>query len=241
MENANLTQHNEDNFKKMLLVSFGLHIFVVLFFSIKTVFFPSDIPKYLPSIRVDLVALPDKRTEQAPLAPKTAKEEVAHISKKESTKTSTKEKDVKKEQSDALNKLKTMSALDKIKNMKETKEKGVEQKKEIVKGNVLSAGSSLTGLNKIEFNQYIGDLDARVKSHWALPEWMASLNLRAEISIKIDKTGQIIEKTFLLKSGNSDFDNYVLSAIDQSNPFPPPPEKFIDLVGIRGITFAFPN
>src|SRR5690606_23938914 len=112
---------------------------------------------------------------------------------------------------------------------------------EVIKGNVLSVGTSLRGLNKLQFDQYIGSLDVHVKNNWSLPEWMLAQNFRAEVYIRIDRNGQLIERKLRVKSGNSEFDQRVMDALEKSNPFPPPPEKFIDLVGIQGITFAFPE
>ena len=48
--------------KKMLGKSVMFHVSVVLIFTVKTFFFSSDIPKYDPAIRVDLIGLPDKRS-----------------------------------------------------------------------------------------------------------------------------------------------------------------------------------
>lgn len=239
--------HNlEPDIKKMLLMSLAFHASLILVFTVKMTFFPSDIPKYEPAMRVDLVGLPEKRNPDKPLAP-AAPTPVAEPAK-ETPKPKTEEKKVetktsKTSQASALNKLKAQSAIEKLKNMKEEKASAPADAKpqsDVVRGNVIQAGTALKGLTKIEFDQYIGSLDAHIKNNWALPEWMMSQGLQAEVSIKIDKSGLVIERKITKKSGNSEFDNYALAAIEKSNPFPPPPEKFTDLVGIQGITFAFP-
>jgi len=243
-------QNLEPDIKKMVIASLAFHAAVFLVFTVKTAFFPSDIPKYEPAIRVDLVGLPDKRNPDKPVvapAPTPAPEPVKEQPKPETKPTppkatATPTKTSTTSQSAALSKLKSLSAIEKLKAMKD--EKPVEESKpqaETIKGNVLAVGSALKGLNKMAFDQYIGSLDAQVKSHWALPEWMLTQGLKAEVTIKIDKNGQIIERNLTKKSGNSEFDERVMAAIEKSNPFPPPPEKFIDLVGIQGITFAFPE
>lgn len=242
-------QNLEPDLKRMVLMSLAFHAAIVLVFTVKTAFFPSDIPKYEPAIRVDLVGLPNKRNPDTPLtaptptpAPepvketkpesKTVKEEKKTVPAKNST-----------TQSAALNKLKSLSAIEKLKDMKEEKTEVAEAKpqSDVIKGNVLSVGTALKGLNKLEFDQYIGSLDVHVKNNWALPEWMLTQGLKAEVLLKIDKSGQIIERKFIKKSGNTEFDDRVMAALEKSNPFPAPPEKFIDLVGIQGITFAFPD
>ncbi len=239
----------EPDLKKMLFLSLAFHAGVVFIFTIKMTFF-TDVPKYEPAIRVDLVGLPDKRTPDKPLAPAAPKPEpVKEVAKPQEQKPKVEEKKVESKtstvsQSDALNKLKAQSAIEKLKNTKTEKpvQNSGESKPQtdVIKGNAIQPGTSLRGLSKIEFDHYIGSLDAHVKNNWALPEWMMSQGLNAEVYIKIDKNGHVIERKITKKSGNAEFDNYALSAIEKSNPFPPPPEKFTDLVGIQGITFAFP-
>ena len=191
-------QQQDDDFKKMLVASLALHFAVILFFTIRGVFFPGEIPRYQPSIRVDLVGLPEKRKPEAPIAAPAEKPKEAKVEskKEEKHKEITKkvaekkidDKKISKAQNSALDKLKTLSAIDKLKNMKDTKDASSTKKNsEVIKGNQATAGNALQGLQKIEFNEYIGNLDAQVKSHWALPEWMSSLNLQARIMIKIDK------------------------------------------------------
>ena len=246
-------QNLEPDIKKMIFMSLAFHVAIFLVFTVKTAFFPSDIPKYEPAIRVDLVGLPDKRSPDKPVtapaptpAPEQAKADPkpeAKIPPKEEKKAVTPTKTSKTSQTAALNKLKSLSAIEKIKAMKEDDKPATENKPqaEVIKGNVLSVGTALKGLNKLEFDQYIGSLDAHVKNNWALPEWMLTQGLKAEVTIKIDKTGQIIERKLTKKSGNAEFDERVMAALEKSNPFPPPPSKFVDLVGIQGITFAFPE
>jgi colicin import membrane protein len=242
--------HNlEPDMKKMIFMSLTLHLALLLMFTIKMAFFTSDVPRYEPAIRVDILGLPDKRDPDKPLtapsptpAPEAVKAPPEKREAKAIPKVETKTNTVS--QSAALNKLKSLSAIEKLKAMADkSKEERVAEKPaaEVVKGNVLAVGSALKGLNKMEFNQYIGSLDVHVKNNWALPEWMLSQGFKAEVMIKIDKTGQIIERRLVKKSGNAEFDDRVMAAIEKSNPFPPPPDKFVDLVGIQGITFAFPE
>lgn len=246
--------HNlEPDIKKMLFMSLAFHASVILVFTVKTTFFPSDIPKYEPAVRVDLVGLPEKRNPDKPLAPaapapvaepskETPKPQEKKVEEKKAEAKPT--KNAKNAQADALNKLKAQSALDKLKNMKDEKPAATptdaKPQADVIKGNAIQPGTALKGLARIEFDQYIGSLDAHIKNNWALPEWMVAQGLQAEVSIKIDKSGHVIERKITKKSGNTEFDNYALSAIEKSNPFPPPPDKFTDLVGIQGITFAFP-
>lgn len=235
--------------KKMFLKSIAFHVAIVLIFTVKAVFFPSDIPEYAPTIRVDLVGLPDKRNpEEIVIKPKVEAppQKQTETAKTDTTKTPPAKtqtattapgakKELAKEQSSAINKLKALSAIEKLKQQQE------QAPSQQIKGNAISPGTALRGLNKLQFDEYIGSIDAHVKSNWALPEWMLQQQFRAEVLVRIDSSGNLIERKFLKKSGNGDFDQRVWAAIEKSSPFPAPPDKFVDLVGVQGITFAFPE
>ncbi len=240
----------DQELKKMIIASVVFHVAIFLVFTVKTAFFPSDIPEYQAAIRVDLVGLPDKRSPEKPVvapkpeepkAPPTPPKETKAPPEKTPPAKAAAKKDTAASQAAALNRLKSLSAIEKVKNMEASKKEDASAEPEVIKGNIISPGTSLRGLNRIEFDHYIGSLDAHVKNNWALPEWMLSQNLRAEVYVRVDKTGQLVERRLAVKSGNSEFDQRVMEALERSNPFPPPPEKFIDLVGIQGITFAFPE
>ena len=231
----------DSELKPMLLKSVVFHIAIVLIFTVKTVFFPTDISEYQATIRVDLVGLPEKKSPDQPIVQEKPAASEKLTPKPTSTATTDKKeskKEISKEQNSALNKLKTLTAIEKLKNQQEEQKKAAQNQ---IKGNVLSPGTALRGLNKLQFDEYIGSIDAHVKNNWALPEWMLQQQLRAEVMVRIDSQGNLIERRFLKKSGNSDFDQRVWSAIEKSSPFPIPPEKFVDLVGVQGITFAFPE
>lgn len=237
--------------KKMILKSIAFHVAIVLVFTVKAVFFPTDIPEYAPTIRVDLVGLPDKRNpEEIVVKPKietppqkqkqaeTTKHQPSPATQAPSTSSAAKapgaKKELAKEQSSAINRLKALSAIEKLKQQEQAPSQQI-------KGNVISPGTALRGLNKLQFDEYIGSIDAHIKNNWALPEWMLQQQLRAEVLVRIDSNGNLVERKFLKKSGNGDFDQRVWSAIEKSSPFPAPPDKFVDLVGVQGITFAFPE
>lgn len=232
---------DELSFRKTIIISAVTHVVFILLFTVKAVFFPSELPEYLPVMKVDIVGLPQKRDPEekiAPIAEPASKAVPEPIKPKPQTKTDTKdilEKFKKDTKSKPTKEEKIKDILEKFKN-----EQAKPTSKPIA-GNRVADGNALKGLEKLDFDRYAGMIDVHVKNNWALPEWMLSQNLRAEINVKFDKNGQLLSKTFLVKSGSSDFDSYVEKAIENSIPFPPPPEKLIDLFEVRGITFAFPN
>lgn len=261
-----------------ILISLGLHFFILSLFILQNVFFDGEKIDYESAIRVDIVGLPDKIQNQAPSEPAPSEskpapkeepkppEPQAAVEPETTTKLPdkklpqeseaiklTKEKNkpepsdkIKKKQQDALDKIKRMSALDKIKSDVEN-----EQRKDTLsklsksthqyKGNVLNAGTELTGLNKIQHENYVSLLDKKIKENWTLPQWLANKNYKAQALIKIDENGVVVYNQIYKSSGNSSYDDIVIETINKSSPFPKPPEKFVDIVGIKGILIGFPE
>jgi colicin import membrane protein len=153
-------------------------------------------------------------------------------------------KSLKKDQAKALEKLKAMEAVDEIMH-DDAKPKAKPVTKPVAstttKGNVIVAGTALKGLNKLDYDKYLGDLDSHVKSNWNLPEWLSKLELKARAVVYLDAQGVVIGRKLILASGNPQFDAYVLKAIDDSSPFPVPPEKFVGMLKSNGIVFGFPD
>jgi colicin import membrane protein len=110
-----------------------------------------------------------------------------------------------------------------------------------IKGNVLSPGSSLTGLTKLQHDNYMSDLDTHIKQNWSLPEWLAKRDLKAQVRVLIDARGNILERKIVKSSGNPNYDEEALAAIDKSAPFPAPPEKFTAILSVDGIVIGFPE
>ena len=58
--------NQEKNLKRFIVFSLALHILLLIYLSLKSALFPDQPKEYLPSLRVDLVALPDlKKAEIA--------------------------------------------------------------------------------------------------------------------------------------------------------------------------------
>lgn len=262
---------SENDSPNGLFISLGLHFFILSLFILQNVFFEGEKIDYESAIRVDIVGLPDKIQPPAPAEPVVAPppQEVTKIpepAQETSTKLPekkapqepeaiklTKEKDkpeqsdkIKKKQQEALDKIKKMSALDKIKSDIESEQKKDSLEKlnktsQQYKGNILNAGTELTGLNKIQHENYVGLLDKRIKESWTLPQWLSNKNYKAQALIKIDENGVVTYNQIYKSSGNASYDDIVLETINKSSPFPKPPEKFVDIVGIKGILIGFPE
>ncbi len=242
---------------KYFLISLSLHLSLFLVMAVKIVLFPTERLEHIRAVRVDFVALPDvdpqlgppgeeKPAAEKPTEPiKEAKPEPkppVKVADKPAEKPSEKlvEKpkkvDLKDQQSAALQRLSALSRIKKSKAVDASKPEGV-----TVKGNRVSEGNSLTGVEKIEYNRYLSDLDLHIKKNWHLPEWLTDKNLTAAIFLRFDEKGQILEKKLVRSSGNKDFDNEALQAVVSSAPFPIPPENLISYFKSQGIELRFPE
>lgn len=156
---------------------------------------------------------------------------------------------VKAKQQSAIDKLKAMAALEKIKEeVQNTKPEataqntsGTQAGTKPVRGNVVTPGNSLTGLAKLEHDNYASTLDKHIKEHWYLPEFLAKRNYTAQALVRIDKYGNVLEKKIIKSSANPDYDDSVLDTIQKSEPFPTPPERLSEVVAVTGIIIGFPE
>lgn len=255
-------------FKRYVKVSLILHLGLFLVLTIKATFFTEPPIQFDKAIRVDMVGLPDK-VQEIPPAPAPApaeppkpekvaevpKEEPKPVAKVEPPKqkmpAKLKEKDpeainlekTKSKQKQALEKLRQMEALDKIQRdlEKENNKKAAQALAKPVKfkGNVLSSGSELTGVSKLQAATYIGDVHKHILSNWTLPEYLKNRKLRTDVMVRFDEGGNILSKDIVRSSGNPTFDEMVLVAIQKSSPVPTPPAKFSKIATVEGFLFRF--
>lgn len=264
MNHLEQSQPNHDQFLRGVGISFAIHALVVSLFMLKTVFFDEEQIDFSQAVRVDIVGLPEK-VDPNKLLPAAAKKEEPKVTlpEKEVQKTpppvvqikpepaKDKKQDdavnlekVKTKQQSAIEKLKAMAALEKIKQQvaAEKKDTGKGDKSGAqVKGNVLSPGTALTGLAKLQHDSYASQLDQHIKQNWSLPEWLAKRDFKAQARVFIDSHGNILGRKIIKSSGNPSYDEEVLATIDRSSPFPTPPEKFLAIVSAEGILIGFPE
>ncbi len=255
MSTLTLPQQN-DQFSKAIWASLLIHIALIMGFSIKTYFFESEPMIYENAVRVDLVALPDKMTaeqmQQPEATPETKKPDAKAEPKTEITKpilVPKKEKSkeeainlnkTKSKQSDALKKLKEMEALEKIKRELETQER-MKKSAKLFKGNQISTGSELSGVSKIQHDNYIAGVKRHIYQNWALPEWLSKKELSAQVLVRFDEHGNIIFHQIYKSSGNGNYDDAIIEAVQKSSPAPAPPEKLVKIMKNEGILIGFPE
>lgn len=237
---------------RSFLYSGILHLGLITFLAIKVAFFPTELKPVERSVRIDVVALPDKiiPTEVKPAEKSTSTAEPAKTKKapeptptpkpkEEPPALNIKKKDSPKETPKEISKTQD-SAIDRLKALSKIKSK-VEQKKQEFKGNIVNAGSSLTGLMKIKHDEYLEKLDDHIKSFWNLPEWLNNQNLKAILRVKFNASGDLTDITIVKSSNNEIFDQKAKESIEKSMPVPAPPEDLADYFQLRGLELRFPE
>jgi valyl-tRNA synthetase len=219
-------------FKRAVVISVFLHLALYGF----SIYLPS-IPflrgkrgelRYTPTVRVDLVALPDKpyremkemdqeiqKTEDAIREIKEKRGELT-LQKKEGMKLREKI-ELKKEAKSAIERLKALQALEK---------RLRERKKEVErKGNIVTPGASLPSSGKENvLDEYRSVVVEKIKLRWALPSYLRrEQQLSGEVIIFLNPEGGIIRKE-IVSSGVQEFDSYMNQALEEALPFPAVPE-----------------
>jgi len=113
--------------------------------------------------------------------------------------------------------------------------------REVLAGNIVSQGYSVTGDVANDMDVYQGHLKVHIRKSWNLPGWMQASNLSAKVLVKFAPNGRIIHQEFLKKSGNGEFDGHVMRAIKEAEPFPAPPPSLHREVLEEGVELGYPQ
>ena len=243
--------------RRGLIGSACLHAALLAFFTLRAVIYPSEPIQMERAIRVDMVGLPTKQKPvispepAAPAKPEPAKPEPAAKPPPPAEKTKALPKAVepnkinlhaaKKDQADALKRLEALEKIEKMRKQNEASTAKPSAPLAPVRGNEIAHGNSLTGLSKVDYDGYLDSLDAQVKKHWALPEWLANANLKAQIVVWIDARGNVVKKSMARSSGNAVYDQKAMDSIDRASPFPPPPPRLATIFAVDGVVLGFPE
>lgn len=225
---------------KGLLVSFLAH-FIVLVALVLSATLVRQVPTIdlSQAVRVDMVALPDKDTNQLP--DKTPEQKTKPLEmpdkteaipvKKPNEKPATAKVEPKKDsqeialkkakdrQQEALRKLKRQSAIDSIKeelNREKAKQSAASKP---IKGEVLSPGTRPTGLAKMEYDLFLAQIDSSIKNNWALPGWLLNQPLQARLRVRMDPYGRLLSTEITKSSGNPTYDEFCVKPLKNQYPF----------------------
>lgn len=261
---------SDPQWNRSVRTSLILHGLVLGFAIVQALVFPtSQQTRHAPTLRVDLVGLPDQlKTETRPTAtqtetpvtappaetkkaPERPKEPVA-VEDSRGTRARTKpvvskKTPAKKPESSANHRQERLQdALARAKALARVREAYAPQKHAgvqgaAIKGNQVSAGTTLTGEARENAEaHYYDTLRDRLIENWALPVWLSRQNLRAQVQVRLDARGRILLMRFRQSSGNTKFDEEVQRAIRASEPFPPPPAPLQRWVASEGVQIGFP-
>ncbi|MCB0341198.1 MAG: TonB family protein [Pseudobdellovibrionaceae bacterium] len=242
-----VSQHSpfDDRFQQFIVLSVGFHLALFVVFTVKTLWFPSKDLIIQNAIRVDMVALPEKMAPDvkpevnAKPQPKPLAKPVAKDTPKPKKKIDNK-KSKQSTLEEAIKKLKTESAIDDIAKSLESKPKNSPPPPTYA-GNIISSGDSFTGLTRIQFDDYYSQIKVRIRENWDLPQWLADADLKAQATVSLDERGYVTGKQILISSGNSVFDEIVLSTIEASSPFPAPPDRLRGALQQGALVLNFPE
>lgn len=231
--------------------------------------FPGRQENFLPTVQIDMVALPDqvKAADQPALDPtlpvKDAPPPLAPPPEPEASADSMpeppdrraemalqKERDAQKEAKKALERLRQQVKRDQkaedrrreelIERRQADLKRFEEAYRSAIRGNQTNQGTSMTGEMKATMNAYAGRVVEKVRSNWALPAFLQGRGLQASLRIYIDARGNLARYQFSRMSGNEAFDNYVKGAVQKSSPFAPPPEEMARGLRNSGLELDFP-
>jgi colicin import membrane protein len=250
----------EDDFSRGILVSIGLHFVLIALFIFKAVFYPTEPIRMERAIRVDMVGLPEKRMElpaevktEAPPAPipetkpepqpepkvEPLQPEKVALPKPEPKKPEA--IDLKKTKDSQSNALKRLEALKRLQGSSKPTESTKTANTAPIKGNAISPGTSLTGIAKLEHDDYITALDDKIKQHWNLPAWLANANLKARVRVYLDSRGFVSKMEMIAASPQPVFNEKCMEAIQKAAPFPPPPSRLVNIFAVDGFEVGFPE
>ncbi len=234
------------------------HLGIMLLVIIKSLVFPGVSTPYTPTLRVDMVDLPDALKKDMHGMPKTASKEMQEALKKAESEAKKIKPQISKEvaapdelviqpksaskQDTSSREKKLKNALARIKSLSKIAPVSEEEAPNlaVVKGNKVSKGTSLSGdAREAAEATYFDLIRDRLHENWALPVWLSRQNLSAQVTIFIDAAGRLKGIRFSKSSGNAQFDEAVKKSISDSEPFPRPPAGLSDLLA-NGIPAGFP-
>lgn len=204
------------------------------------------------SVRVDMVAMPTHTLEELkamtaddPPTPDPVKEEVksepAPESKpevKEAAKENSKDdfqeagKTEEEKRQNFLTKLKQLSnkKLPKKKDSSKNANNSQQLQQLVLAGNRLSKGTETYGDSRggdqTAFQAYVSRLPQKVKPFWRLPSFLLNKKLKCRVRVWISMSGHVSRAEIYQTSGDSEYDQKALDAVNSASPFPELSEEF---------------
>ncbi|EQC50684.1 energy transducer TonB [Bacteriovorax sp. DB6_IX] len=122
--------------------------------------------------------------------------------------------------------------------------KGKNLSKILALGNKLSEGNSYTGgagSNSGDiFDTYATEVSETVRQWWKLPGYLMNKNLSCRVQIYISSRGKLLKYRVIESSGNKDYDDRAVRALQRVGSFPIPQKEIAARVAAGDIALAFP-
>lgn len=208
-----------------------------------------DLVTLAPSAKPSSAVLPGKKAAQIssasraksavkiPPPPKPAPKSVQKISPKKVKKTSkrVRKAPVKKPKKTVSSKQILAQALKGVqtqvagedRNDKHTLAKELAGLQKQVGKNVATAGTGSAGAQGTGLMQVYGQLaESVIKEHWRFPR-VGGANLVAQVEVRIDQAGRVLQSKILATSGRADFDASAQRAVQEAGQLPKPPSPDI--------------
>ncbi len=136
----------------------------------------------------------------------------------------------------ALNKLSAQAALEKL--AAEESQANKSNKKPVgnaVTGAEITKGNSLTGVVKLDYDDYGGRLKNWIEARWKLPLFMAQKRWCSKLRLRIGANGESLATELIKSSGKKDFDETVMEIIADAAPYERPPAHLVNAVAQLGV------
>ncbi|MBL8957366.1 MAG: TonB family protein [Myxococcaceae bacterium] len=95
---------------------------------------------------------------------------------------------------------------------------------------------------KQEGERYFGVISSAVRRHYDVSNTIAEserIRLTADVLIRLDAEGHLVDVSLTRSSGNDVFDGAVLGAVKKAAPFGPPPPHLKDVLKNKGVPLRF--
>lgn len=93
-----------------------------------------------------------------------------------------------------------------------------------------------------EGERYYALLSTQVQRNYNVAESIPEaerMYLKAQVQVRLARTGEVLESRLTTASGNDLFDSAVLSAVKKASPFSPPPDHLRDALQKQGVVLEF--
>lgn len=222
-DSTKLPPHKEPQFYKIILLSLISHL-TILFIAFGLPFFTFKEDKtLLPTVKVDLVGLPELRPFEKKVVKPTIKEEKKVVVTKTKEKVSKIEKPKMRDDESALS-----EAISDIAKLKRD-EKDVESS--LNKGNIITTDGS-------DIEPYKLYLNDTIYKNWA-PPLRRIIGETPRFQMFINGNGAILSVVMVKSSGNNEYDKSAEHAIKKSSPFSLPPRELQRELEKDGVVIDF--